>query len=614
MKKLYVVNEVLVVSFLFTRTFQFANCLMEDKNGRNWRREHLMDLIHSVHTESIITDGVNIIAKAIELLSTVTPDHDCFKSTDVLGSVQQSLRVLIWQMNQDASLKPLIEKHLIMHHNILAPVIDEYHTGERANSLPWGTNWYEFTIMYPRVFVYYIIETIKLFQASKDLMGWDLDEFLKFAEFFCQLIIRINPTTDASVFLPTIKRYGPNLFQMAYTHMFAAIYLNEFDFDFFNDKLQTIDQFYFIKPVMSSITDNKEGRYDGTYIDYTFVFHRNVRAYGYLLESIDMEWLFGALLNKNHEDAITFRITKEFIHPNINRLGWSLFNRNGIYILNNQMPAYKRSKDALPFVKYFPIGHLFVGLYRDYVIQFALPVERLAIHEYDRGNDGFLLPSMFGRRMQTNSTIEQFKPEYARYEPGVLYYENFPELPPSIDVKSVFSVNPWSEVIYAKGVDENDIIAMVSHIEYDELNILDYIIVTPAGIVRYYIGEKRVLNQFPRIDMTIDSHEVGAEDISANMIISPNQIGKVQILLHGNIEATVVTFDKWSENNVIGFGYVNHLTNSPIRVDVTHSQEKSFEYSLHLKITINGKIYTFKDEHKNIHGIYNENDHAWKLG
>lgn len=150
-------------------------------------------------------------------------------------------------------------------------------------------------------------------------------------------------------------------------------------------------------------------------------------------------------------------------------------------------------------------------------------------------------------------------------------------------------MNPWSEVIYAKGVDENDIIAMVSHIEYDEFNILDYIIVTPAGIVRYYIGEKRVLNQFPRIDMTIDSHEVGAEDISANMIISPNQIGKVQSLLHGNIEATVVTFDKWSENNVIGFGYVNHLTNSPIRVDVTHSQEKSFEYSLHLKITINGK-------------------------
>lgn len=128
---------------------------------------------------------------------------------------------------------------------------------------PWGANWYQFSISFPRFLVFSNFIYMYLFEKT--------DENLQ-----NQLVSVIRNYLPSPIKSMGWARSGPNAVMMAVPFVGAHILMDNLNTEMYTEGMQHVLSQLKFKIVTSG---------EGLYPDGGFVFHNNLRAYGYLYSS-----------------------------------------------------------------------------------------------------------------------------------------------------------------------------------------------------------------------------------------------------------------------------------------------------------------------------------------
>lgn len=499
--------------------------------------------------------------KSILSRSDYDSTHACFRVQDasVLIAVLQDLETLVTNIEAYPFLEEQVIKLLDMH----ADIVD--------SKISWTNNWYESSITYPRIFIKYIVLSYRIVPSNK---VW-LDRVTR----YCKIIQKINPEPDRSSFIKH-KRNGSNLVQMAYFYYFSKMVLDEYNISYVtNQKFVEAYENYFPKVIPTALIKN----YDGIYSDNTYIFHKDVRAYGYLSELTGYEWFYTAVFFATKE-PVTYLAIRDVMHPNIDRIHHSITNRFGKF---TKLPPYHGELHSLPHVKWFDIGKLVSCLYEDYVLQYLGAEPNLAAFEYDQHHQIFFSSWLWARRIHTNDTIEKIQPEYDQYEPGTLVFNG--KIPKFKTVPTTSSVH-LDKSSWSIAKQHKSILVVCSYIKYENNEAIDYTISMPEGLIRIF----GIANNYRRIQLTIGhgqpnyAHDAFDNIVSEFINIENIAYSSVRIPTYPGHLATVIDFEPEREMTFVGYSNIFKGKNIGVGVSVMANV-------LTVKFLSEGREYTVID-------------------
>lgn len=515
-----------------------------------------------------------------------------------LIKVLNELEELIKQMQYDPSLEAYVIQKLEMHAEVL-----ESKMPFKQNVYPWSTNWYEFSIQYPTIFMNYIIISDRLNKTRQQSADW-----LPRVNRFCDIILKLNPKPNVSSF-SRYERTGPNLIKMATVHYFAKLALGVFKIEDVKNEsfVRCIQQYYPEK--YKELKSGKSLR-EGMYEDNTLVFHRNLRAFGYLLELlVGNEWLFLPLAKYTKIPDIHL-IVKDVMHPKINRIAHSFTNRNGY--LDRFRDTTMIRAEGLPHLKWFSIGKMASCLYDNYVLQYLCANPLLAAFEYDVDHLIYSASWIFSRRMHTNDTISKIEPKFDKYEPGVLQLGDkyFKEIQTFPRVRSTTTVCLDSDT-WSMCVQEKSVLATLSYVHYKNYKLLDYTVSMPDGLIRIFILPPAL---YDNIDVTLS--------IGHGKPTAENGFDKIKSkFLKGNVENETESFEDTyigyrsrlvhftiKSKNHIYFGYANNFVGTDLNAGTTFEETGN---GLIIYFTNKGRPMVLQDNFRN--NLFDEKSHKLSI-
>lgn len=338
--------------------------------------------------------------------------------------------------------------------------------------VPYGSNWYEFSISIPFIYINHIIVAIKRNDT-------DLENMI---QKYCTQILKINVKPNKSYF--SINRDGPNAAMMGYTYWISKI-MTEYKFskyEFYNDNVT--------EKILNLYYGNYVNQGEGIYSDGTYIFHTNVRAYGYIIMLLVLMWFYdymvGNTIKTIRRKEHVWSCLRNIIHPTIKRIGCTLINRNGEYLSTLNI----KNAIKLPHLIYMSIGHIVSYMATDFTIQYMCATKKWAAYETKRQEDRFYYVNVLGRRLLTNNSAEIIVNGEEMYEPGILFYESTNYKPSrnaiNDDVHSYLLDEGWS---YAKILD--NIMVTISYQKHSVyVNSLVITILTPLGMINSLIFNK----------------------------------------------------------------------------------------------------------------------------
>lgn len=323
---------------------------------------------------------------------------------------------------------------------------------------PWGTNWYEFSILMPQYFMHTNI--------MLKPMGYNLDNY----------VIKLG-----QIYLPTpIKsmgwtRAGGNVVRMFLPFIYYKLLSGHF--------INQISAMTDVQTAYNIVSLNSVMYGDGINKDLSYIDHENVRAWGYLLTGIytyvHYEYFF---VN------ISYNLVKEClnkvlyfngqVHPAlISRGGWQI-SREGIYYLNTQN-YYRNGIFSCDLNKVLTIKC------PKYFCTVLGQRTNLAYYEADRNNDTMAPIWLFAKRPYIGNRSVAFGQVIVENEPGV-----WSPLPRHVSTTTTTeSFVPTRAKCISIALEDELFYAGILFTDVTIANVCDYkslTILTPDGYYQYY--------------------------------------------------------------------------------------------------------------------------------
>lgn len=272
-------------------------------------------------------------------------------------------------------------------------------------AFPWGNNWYQFSITYPLFLVSATYLHRHLFKRDDEFMVRHLSSYI--SNYF-----KDPPKADGMLSMGW-KRDGPNAVMMAVPYIGGHLFMNDY-----NEKatgMQYVQNYVSLK----FVTDG-----NGFYPDATFVFHTELRAFGYVTSAYPDFVLISEFFGRSETvRAINFALSKTE-HPTIPLHFGPWFTRQ---------PNLGTSFGRLGKLGFFTMDHMrgVVAKTEKYTIGFNGQHPRLCYYESDNSNYSWAQYWVMSRRhLYMDSPKKIFRPLLPFY-PGVWSYSL-----QAIDIKS----------------------------------------------------------------------------------------------------------------------------------------------------------------------------------
>lgn len=269
----------------------------------------------------------------------------------------------------------------------------------KANTFPWGANWYQFSVSIPYYLVcaYYIL---------RNIYRWNPDGIKPVKDAAIVWCNKLDQDPQTSL---GWKRTGPNTILIGSPWLVTQFWQGKLDQDLELDATKYMVDQANVKTVVSG-----EGmRPDGGYI-----FHTNVRAYGYVASSLKSAKILNCLAPNNFGYMYQY-LSNLMSHPTIDANLAGLFSRE---------PTVKRFMNPGQLGAFAQFsGGLLTYKQPDWFIQIMGCVKDVAYYEADKANDRWapawiMLREMWTRgsliRQYDKNTLTQF-PGYTRMESDV---------------------------------------------------------------------------------------------------------------------------------------------------------------------------------------------------
>lgn len=323
---------------------------------------------------------------------------------------------------------------------------------------PWGTNWYQFSISFPRFLVF----AAYLYNSQHAKFHKEMTEYMK---------TRIAAYIPSPTLSLGYTRDGPNAVMMAVPYLGAHIYA----------RTRNIEKNKGLQSVLKSLSFEIVWKGEGLYADMTYVFHQinevGLRAYGYLYDSSKDFVLLMSYYNNLKAQRIFQDVRNILEHPTINRHFAPLFTRAPNFRSNEvgKLGFYSIDSAKIISVKQ-----------ETFLVQFFGQSKKLFWYEADQ--DNFKLPQMcvMARVMFTNNFPETLPPELSIHLPGVILNGGV-----HLERKAATSTTVGYECKAAECaiVTMSNVIGMYNKYTIGDLRIgtiEEMVLVTENGILSYY--------------------------------------------------------------------------------------------------------------------------------
>lgn len=319
-------------------------------------------------------------------------------STSTFGSVINTVASLMVQTIVPQTTHYASEKIWKIIKHTIRTVAQKLPTTPRKNVLPWGTNWYQFSITYPLFLVAAVYMHRKIFNKDDEMMTRHLSSYI--SNYF------FNPEKPEGFRSMGWLRDGPNAVMMAVPYIGGHLFMNDM-----NDKstgMKYVSDYVDLKFVTSG---------NGFYSDASVVFHTHLRAFGYILSSLpDFILVSKYFENLKTVQAISNALQKTE-HPTLKVHKGSWFTRGSTNA--SDMQRY----GTLGFYVFDHIRGV-VAKTKDWYIAFNGQHPNLCYYESDQINSKGLFAWVMHRdRLTKNSSVKLY-PETTTYVTGSISYDH----------------------------------------------------------------------------------------------------------------------------------------------------------------------------------------------
>lgn len=350
----------------------------------------------------------------------------------------------------------------------------------RSFSLPWGTNWYQFSITYPRFL------TI-LSYLYEDLYGKPNDYLRRTLSVYISTFFTPPPTVSGAISMGW-SRDGANAIMMAVPYIGGKLLMKT------HNENDTI-----VKYAKNYVSLDEVTTGEGLYPDLGFVFHTSLRAYGYIYSSYEDFKLLSQFFYKS-VDRLE-KIFDIFEHPKIPLHFSAFFTRSG-----SLSSGSRRGK-----LGFFVVDSIkaVVAKTPNWYLSFNGQKESLCYYESDQANYSWGQMWIGARQfLYIDSDTKWHQSLVTRY-PGVISYNNRLEKMLASDTTTTQTHLPQ----YAKTmiVKTNDAIGIRNEYKISNnnyiLDVVEMMLITEAS--GYHV--------FYKIKPKIDQHFINPLTVSVNL-------------------------------------------------------------------------------------------------
>lgn len=391
---------------------------------------------------------------------------------DVILKIQQ---VLVLTCSENSKFYKS-EKAWKMAKFFINKVMTKIPTPARHQSFPWGSNWYQFSITFPR----FLMIASYLHRKVFNVPNRDLENTL--ASYTNSYLI--SPQAVVGVESMGWLRDGPNAVMMAIPYIGGKLLMKTY-----NPK-DTIVQYSRNYVSLNNVTDG-----EGYYPDGGFIFHTNLRAYGYIYGSYSDFIILGKFHSISMEKI--YKIFEIFEHPTIKRHFSAFFTRSG-----SLMSDYSGK------LGFYVVDSIKVVAVKttNWLLSFNGQSKNLCFYEADRAYSSWPMCWLMNRQfLYEDSDTKWYKTIVNRY-PGVISYNNVLwELPSTTTTTETFTpIKPKCMIVKHDNAigfrNEYTIASSKFNIE-----VVEFSLITESGIHSHY-------TIFPDVDM----HNEGPITVSVN--------------------------------------------------------------------------------------------------
>lgn len=298
----------------------------------------------------------------------------------------------------------------------------------KACTFPWGRNWYEFVISSP---MYMIFSIHHLYTVGKKIRNEIKELKAGYVKYIDKLFVSPVKAIGWS-------RTGSNIILQGAPFCVARHWAGDLDKIKDTKDMKTMVE-------QCNITMVLKG--EGLRPDYGWIFHTNVRAYGYLSSSINSANIINILGFVNNYGDIYERVSKIQCHPIVDANLPGLFSR---------AQKVKRYMGVGDFGIQYQFSDSIVNVkFKKYFMQFFGQDDLNAYYESDKQNNAYLPLWAFLREMWiVNDYIRQYDSDSVWKSPGCVVWNKKPFLLPTktTTTTSFKSSSASSGFIYALDV------------------------------------------------------------------------------------------------------------------------------------------------------------------
>lgn len=270
---------------------------------------------------------------------------------------------------------------------------------------PWGANWYQFSVSYPLFLVSTTYMHRRLYNRDDEFMTRHLSSYI--ANYFK------DPPTNNGIISMGWLRDGPNAILMAVPYIGGHLFLN--DYNEYSTGMNYIRSYVTLKFVTTK---------NGFYPDGSFIFHTDLRAFGYITSAYQDFVLVSKFMGiTNSLKAVHLALAKSE-HPTIPRHFGPWFNRT-----SRQYSSFSK----LGRLGFFVYDHMrgISAKTADWIISFNGQQPDICFYESDGSNYSWAQYWTMARRFMYKDTADRIFKPLLPYYPGVWSYGR-----QAIDIKS----------------------------------------------------------------------------------------------------------------------------------------------------------------------------------
>lgn len=260
---------------------------------------------------------------------------------------------------------------------------------------PWGSNWYQFSITYPRFLTILAYLYRRLFGKPNDDLELTLANYI--ASYFS-----VPRNGSPGIESMGWHRDGPNAVMMAVPYVGGKLLMKTLDND--DPIIRYVKEYLNLDFVSSG---------EGLYPDYSFIFHTSLRAYGYVY-SADEDFI---ILNRffRRSTKRLYDIYNILEHPTIPLHFSAFFTRTA------SCKSAKRGKLGFYVLN---TARIVVAKTPNWYLSFNGQINNLCYYEADKSENLWVQIWLTGRIFLYQNSDTRWYKELVTYYPGVISYKN----------------------------------------------------------------------------------------------------------------------------------------------------------------------------------------------